>query len=200
MAREVFDVSGAGDTVVAAFALALASGANHEMAVAIANRAASVVVGKFGTATVTPEEILEDADMPRLVARHALASLATALRVKGKRIVAVTGSFELLHSRHLAMLSEARKAGDVLIVGLTSDASMLASHGPERPFASERQRAEMLLALRTVDYVHIFDEAEPVAFLREIRPDAHVRDQQHDQGADQRIEQVAERLAFTSRL
>src|SRR6185295_7482487 len=95
LAREVFDVSGAGDTVVAAFALARAAGADHAIAVAIANKAASVVVGKFGTATVTPEEILQDTDALRLVERAALAPLASTLRAKGKRVVTTNGSFDI---------------------------------------------------------------------------------------------------------
>ena len=174
IAREVFDVSGAGDTVAAAFALSLAAGADHATAVAIANRAASVVVGKFGTATVTPEEILQDADVARLVPRAALASLATNLRAQGKRIVSVVGSFDILHNGHVHLLNEARTTGDVLIVGLRSDTSLRSSQGPERPHVPEQQRAEMLLALRTVDFVHIVDELQPVSFLETLKPHVHV--------------------------
>jgi D-beta-D-heptose 7-phosphate kinase / D-beta-D-heptose 1-phosphate adenosyltransferase len=174
LAREVFDVSGAGDTVVAAFALSIAAGADHAVAVDIANKAASVVVGKFGTATVTREEILQDSDTLRLVPRQALAPLATTLRARGKRIVTVNGSFDILHNGHLHILNEARGQGDVLIVGLNSDKSVHRSKGPERPIVTERHRAEMLLALRPVDYVHIFDESDPIAFLKEVRPDVHV--------------------------
>jgi D-beta-D-heptose 7-phosphate kinase/D-beta-D-heptose 1-phosphate adenosyltransferase len=173
-AREVFDVSGAGDTVAAAFALSLAAGADHATAVAIANRAAGVAVAKFGTATVTAEEILQQSDALRLVPRHALADLATTLRVKGKRLVAITGSFDILRSAHLRMLNEARHKGDVLIVGLSGDARERALAGFERPVVSERQRADMLLALRVVDYVHIFDELDPSTFLMAINPDVHV--------------------------
>jgi D-beta-D-heptose 7-phosphate kinase/D-beta-D-heptose 1-phosphate adenosyltransferase len=174
LAREVFDVSGAGDTVVAAFALCRAAGADHETSVTLANRAASVVVGKFGTATVTPEEILHDTDALRLVPRAALSQLAATLRAKGDRIVTTNGSFDILHSGHLHILNEARRQGDVLIVGLNSDASVRSYKGAERPIVPERRRAEMLLALRMVDYVHIFDEQDPIAFLKEINPDVHV--------------------------
>jgi len=174
LAREVFDVSGAGDTVVAAFALARAAGANHGAAVALANKAASVVVGKFGTATVSPDEILQDTDALRLVPRQALAQLALTLRARGRRIVTINGSFDILHSGHLYILNEARQLGDVLIVGLNSDKSVAAYKGPGRPVVSERRRAEMLLALRMVDYVHVFDEADPIAFLRELNPDVHI--------------------------
>ena len=174
LAREVFDVTGAGDTVVAAFALSCAAGADHATAVAIANKAASVVVGKFGTATVAPEEILQDTDALRLVPRHALSQLASTLRAKGKRLVTVNGSFDILHSGHLYILNRARQLGEILIVGLNSDASVSSYKGPDRPIVPERQRAEMLLALRMVDYVHIFDEPDPIAFLQEINPDVHV--------------------------
>jgi len=174
LAKEVFDVSGAGDTVVAAFALARAAGADHTTAVAIANRAASVVVGKFGTAIVTPEEILQDTNALRLVPRRALAQLATTLRAKGKRIVTINGTFDVLHGGHLHILNEARQRGDILIVGLNSDAAVKSHKGPNRPIVPEYQRAEMLLALRMVDYVHIFDEPDPIAFLKELKPDVHV--------------------------
>jgi D-beta-D-heptose 7-phosphate kinase / D-beta-D-heptose 1-phosphate adenosyltransferase len=174
LAREVFDVSGAGDTVVAAFSLALAAGADHTAAIALANRAAGVVVGKFGTATVTPEEILLDGETARLIPRHALGQLASTLRAKGKRIVTVNGSFDILHNGHLYILDEARQQGDVLIVGLNSDASVRAYKGPHRPIVPEGHRADMLLALRMVDYVHVFEEADPIAFLKVIQPDVHV--------------------------
>jgi len=173
-AREVFDVSGAGDTVVAAFALSRAAGADHRTAVELANKAASVVVGKFGTATVRPEEILQDTDAHRLVSRRALSHLATTLRAKGKRIVTINGSFDILHNGHLHILNEARQQGDVLIVGLNSDTSVRSNKGFDRPIVPERRRAEMLLALRMVDYVHVFDEADPIAFIRELNPDVHV--------------------------
>ena len=174
LAREVFDVSGAGDTVVATLALALASGADHPDAVALANKAASIVVGKFGTATVTSDELLDDRDTVRLVPRESLRGLATTLRAKGKRLVTINGSFDVLHAGHLYILNEARQQADVLIVGVNSDASVRAYKGRSRPVVAQRQRAEMLLALRMVDFVHIFDEPDPIAFLSEVRPDVHV--------------------------
>jgi D-beta-D-heptose 7-phosphate kinase/D-beta-D-heptose 1-phosphate adenosyltransferase len=186
LAREVFDVSGAGDTVVAAFALARASGADHASAVTIANKAASVVVGKFGTATVTPEEILHDTDALRLLPRRALAPLAATLRAKGKRIVTINGSFDILHNGHLHILNEARKRGDVLIVGLNSDASVRSYKGASRPVVPERRRAEMLLALRMVDYVHVFDEPDPIAFLEEVRPQVHVNGSEYGENCIER--------------
>jgi D-beta-D-heptose 7-phosphate kinase/D-beta-D-heptose 1-phosphate adenosyltransferase len=134
-----------------------------------------VVVGKFGTATVTPEEILQDTDALRLIPRSGLSQLAATLRAKGKRIVTTNGSFDILHNGHLYLLNAARQLGDVLIVGLNSDTSVRSYKGPARPIVTERRRAEMLLALRTVDYVHIFDEANPVEFLKGLNPDVQLR-------------------------
>jgi D-beta-D-heptose 7-phosphate kinase/D-beta-D-heptose 1-phosphate adenosyltransferase len=182
-AREVFDVSGAGDTVVAAFALALAAGIPAHEGVEIANRAAGVVVGKLGTATVTRDEVLGGAtNGDRLVAREDLAPLAARLRAQGKRIATINGSFDLLHAGHLHILEEARRQGDALLVGLNSDASVKRYKSADRPLIPEADRARMLLALRVVDYVHVFDEDAPLAFLEEVRPDVHVNGSEY--GAD----------------
>lgn len=174
VAREVFDVSGAGDTVVATLALALGAGAELHRAVEIANHAAGIVVGKLGTATVTAAELLHGGEFDRLVGRSDLAALARALRVSGKRIVTVNGSFDLLHAGHLHILEEAKRQGDVLLVGLNSDASVRGYKGPGRPVVAQEDRARLLLGLRCVDYVHVFDESDPIAFLEEVRPDVHV--------------------------
>jgi len=202
LAREVFDVSGAGDTVVAAFALARAAGADHPAAVELANRAASVVVGKFGTATVRPEEILQDTDALRLVPRHALNQLSSTLRAKGKRIVTINGSFDVLHNGHLHILNEARQQGDVLIVGLNSDASVRLNKGPDRPIVSERRRAEMLLALRMVDFVHVFDELDPIAFIRELHPDVHVNGSEYGENCieSEAVKRGGGRIHIVSRI
>jgi D-beta-D-heptose 7-phosphate kinase/D-beta-D-heptose 1-phosphate adenosyltransferase len=174
-AREVFDVSGAGDTVVATFALARAAGAGLEDAVRIANRAAGVVVGKFGTATVTRAELSEDeTGDARLVARDQLAALSRSLKADGKRVVTINGSFDLLHAGHLHILNEAKAQGDILIVGLNSDVSVKAYKGEKRPIVPQAERARMLLALRAVDFVHTFDETEPMPFLAEVKPHVHV--------------------------
>ncbi|MDB5051265.1 MAG: ADP-heptose synthase, D-beta-D-heptose 7-phosphate kinase / D-beta-D-heptose 1-phosphate [Fibrobacteres bacterium] len=174
-AREVYDVSGAGDTVVATFALARAAGGGLEDSVRLANKAAGVVVGKFGTATVTREELLDaEPGEARMLSRSQLAPLAQSLKAQGKRIVTLNGSFDLLHAGHVHILDEARAQGDVLIVGLNSDASVRAYKGAHRPIIPEAQRATMLLAMRAVDFVHIFDETEPMPFLAEIKPQVHV--------------------------
>lgn len=182
-AREVYDVSGAGDTVVAAFALAVGAGLDHAEAAELANLAAGVVVAKLGTATVTQEEILHDSlHGTRRVDRRGLAPLAALLRAQGKRIVTLNGSFDLLHAGHLHILEEAKRQGDVLIVGLNSDASVKRYKSADRPLIPEEERARMLLALRCVDYAHIFDEDVPMPFLEEIRPDVHVNGSEY--GAD----------------
>ncbi len=182
-AREVYDVSGAGDTVVATFALAHAAGFSHREAVEIANQAAGLVVAKLGTATVTQAELLakEHGDARRLE-RNQLAPICSMLRAQSKRIVTVNGSFDLLHAGHLHILEEARKQGDVLIVGLNSDASVKRYKSADRPIIPEAERAAMLLALRCVDYVHVFDEEVPMPFLTEVKPDIHVNGSEY--GAD----------------
>jgi D-beta-D-heptose 7-phosphate kinase/D-beta-D-heptose 1-phosphate adenosyltransferase len=174
MAREVFDVSGAGDTVVATFALACACGASHAEAVGLANQAAGIVVGKFGTATVAVEDLAAPEDRRRLLSRRELEPLVAVLRQQGKRIVTTNGAFDVLHAGHLYFLREARRLGDVLLVGLNADASIRQYKGPKRPVIPQEERADMLLALRYVDYVHIFDEPVPMPFLQVVRPDVHV--------------------------
>jgi D-beta-D-heptose 7-phosphate kinase/D-beta-D-heptose 1-phosphate adenosyltransferase len=171
----VFDVSGAGDTVVAIFAAAIAAGCSHLESVGLANKAAGVVVGKQGTATLTIDELLPSNVLERrIVGRDELAALSASLKAGGKRIVTINGAFDLLHAGHLKILQEARTQGDALIVGLNSDTSVRGHKGPTRPIVGEADRAALLLALRSVDYVHIFDEPIPNAFLEAIRPDVHV--------------------------
>lgn len=175
VAREVYDVSGAGDTVVAALALARSAGALPAEAVALANAAAGIVVGKLGTATVSRTELMSGLlPWARLLSRRDLRGHADRLKADGQRIVTINGSFDLLHYGHVYILEEARKLGDVLIVGLNSDSSVQSYKGPARPIIPEMERARTLLSLRAVDYVHIFDEPVPMPFLDEIRPDVHV--------------------------
>jgi rfaE bifunctional protein nucleotidyltransferase chain/domain len=169
--------------VVAAFTLALSTGSSPSVAADIANRAAGVVVGKLGTATATRAEILHDSlEASRMVSREALAPLADLLRAQGKRIVTLNGSFDLLHAGHLHILESARRQGDVLVVGLNSDASVKRYKSADRPLIGEADRARMLLALRCVDYVHVFDEDAPMAFLEEVKPAVHVNGSEY--GAD----------------
>jgi D-beta-D-heptose 7-phosphate kinase/D-beta-D-heptose 1-phosphate adenosyltransferase len=201
--REVFDVSGAGDTVVAAFALAMAAGASAPESATFANRAAAIVVGKHGTATVSPQEMLAaDGGEPRLVRREDLGSLSAALRATGKRLVTVNGSFDVLHAGHLHILKEAKQQGDVLVVGLNSDSSVRANKGPKRPIVPEAQRADMLLAIRYVDYVHIFDEHVPMAFIAAVRPDVHVNGAEYGEDCVESVvvREIGARLHLVSRI
>ncbi len=183
VAREVFDVSGAGDTVVATFALARASGLSDRKSADLANRAAGLVVGKLGTATVTPEELVAyEASANRLLTRAQLAPVSNTLKAQGKTVVTVNGSFDLLHAGHLFILEQARAQGDALIVGVNTDASVKRYKSESRPIVGEADRASMLLALRCVDYVHLFDEDVPMPFLTEVKPDVHVNGSEY--GAD----------------
>jgi D-beta-D-heptose 7-phosphate kinase / D-beta-D-heptose 1-phosphate adenosyltransferase len=171
-AKEVFDVSGAGDTVVAAFALAQAAGAAPFDAVSFANRAAGIVVAKRGTATASPEEFLAlDHAEAGLVERDGLRGLCLSLRAKSRRIVTATGVFDQLHRGHLAYLRRARREGDVLIVGLRQHAS---AHRAAPESTDRNDRAEMLLTLRPVDFVHVFAEEDASTFLEAVGPDVHV--------------------------
>jgi D-beta-D-heptose 7-phosphate kinase / D-beta-D-heptose 1-phosphate adenosyltransferase len=202
--KEVYDVSGAGDTVVATFALARAAGTSHLDGVSLANRAAGIVVGKRGTATVTPDELLlPDADFePRIVTRDELRPLVARLRSAGKRIVTINGSFDLLHAGHLHIIKEAKQQGDVLIVGLNSDASVRMYKGAARPVVPEAERAQMLLALRYVDYVHIFGESVPMPFIEVIRPDVHVNGAEYGENCVEAevVRNVGARLHLVERI
>jgi rfaE bifunctional protein nucleotidyltransferase chain/domain len=111
---------------------------------------------------------------PKLLSLDAAVARREELRRAGKRVALTNGVFDLLHTGHLFYLQQARALGDALFIALNADASVRALKGPTRPIIPERSRAEMLLALRMVDYVHIFDEADPIAFLSELKPDVHV--------------------------
>jgi D-beta-D-heptose 7-phosphate kinase/D-beta-D-heptose 1-phosphate adenosyltransferase len=181
-ARQVFDVSGAGDTVVAVMALCLASGLLPENAIQLANLAAGIVVGKVGTVPVEKHELLaalspqmalhaED----RLVTRAELVRRVALWKANGERVVFTNGCFDLLHIGHITLLEEARRCGDRLIVAINSDASVSALKGPNRPIVSERERARVLAALAAVDAVVIFDEPTPLELIVAAKPDVLVK-------------------------
>ncbi len=178
VARDVYDVTGAGDTVLATLGFALAAGATIHQAAQLANSAAAVVVGKLGSATATLAEIrqyeasLRQARASEVVqTADALAPVCERLRRQGKRIVFTNGCFDLLHRGHVEYLQASRDCGDVLIVGLNSDASVRRLKGPARPVLAEDDRAAILAALRAVDYVVIFHEDTPYELIRRLRPD-----------------------------
>jgi len=159
VAREVFDVSGAGDTVVAAFALALASGCARREAAFLANLAAGIVVGKFGTATVTREEMLKAGEEPsRLLRTEEVLALARRWKAKGRRIGLVLGDFPVLEPAAIGRIEEVRKGVEIIVAGI-----------PDEPGAKDR--AGMLLALRSVDYVCVLEKGKEAAFAIGISPD-----------------------------
>ena len=190
-AREVFDVSGAGDTVVATIAAALAAGAPLERAAAIANVAAGIVVGKVGTAVAHPEEVaaalrrsdVTDAEAKIMALSPALDRVARWRR-QGFRIGFTNGCFDVLHPGHVTLMAKARAACDRLIVGLNADASVKRLKGASRPLQTETARATVLASLATVDMVVIFAEDIPLALIEAIRPDLLVK------GADYRVDDV----------
>lgn len=171
--QEVFDVSGAGDTVVSAFSIALSAKAEISDCLSFANKAAGIVVGKMGTSTVSASELIEPTNQG-LLQRKDLIKWSRKMKDSGKKIVTINGSFDLLHSGHLHILKESKKLGDVLLVGLNSDSSVRKYKGTKRPIISQSQRAEMLLSLNMVDYVHVFNEDNPIAFLKKAEPHFHV--------------------------
>ncbi|MCC6132018.1 MAG: D-glycero-beta-D-manno-heptose 1-phosphate adenylyltransferase [Acidobacteria bacterium] len=177
-AREVFDVTGAGDTVLAMLGLALGAGLPLTEAAAVANRAAGAAVAKVGTAAVHWADLLETTgnspDDKRLDWSHLGAVVAT-LKKAHKRVVFTNGCFDLLHPGHVKLLTEARKLGDILIVGLNSDASVKRLKGDSRPILAEGDRAQVLGGLDAVDFVTIFEEDTPERLIEAVRPDVLVK-------------------------
>ncbi len=181
-ARQVFDVSGAGDTVIAVLALCLASGLQPETAVQLANVAAGIVVGKVGTVPVEKHELL--AALGPQIALHAEDQVLTRdelvqriqlWKANGERVVFTNGCFDLLHIGHITVLEQARRFGDRLIVAINSDASVSSLKGPTRPIVSQRDRARVLAALSAVDAVVVFDEPTPLDLIVAARPDVLVK-------------------------
>ena len=188
--RSLFDPTGAGDTVVAVVAVALAAGASLVEAAHIANAGAGISVGRIGAVSVAAGEIIEflgGESTHKLLDRGELASRAQQWRKAGRRIVLTNGCFDLLHAGHLSLLQQAAQFGDVLVLAINSDASVRRLKGPERPLINERERAAMLAALGCVDAVTIFEEETPLEVIQALRPDVLVK------GQDYRIGQVVGR-------
>jgi D-beta-D-heptose 7-phosphate kinase/D-beta-D-heptose 1-phosphate adenosyltransferase len=190
-AREVFDVSGAGDTVVAWLAAACAADVLPVDSARLANVAAGIVVGKSGTAVAYPDEVLDALRASELLSGERKAvSLAVALdrvaawRRRGERIAFTNGCFDLIHPGHVSLLSQARATAERLVVGLNSDASTKRLKGPKRPIQSETARAAVLGSFAAVDLVVIFDEDTPMTLIEALRPEVLVK------GADYRMDQV----------
>ncbi len=184
--REVFDVSGAGDTVVAAVAAALAAGLDSGAAAGLANVAAGIVVAKSGTAVASTDEIIDAlrADELKSVGLPVALDRLATWRAHGLTIGFTNGCFDLIHPGHVSLLSQARAACDRLIVGLNSDPSTRRLKGDDRPVQSEAARAAVLGSLASVDLVVIFDDDTPIALIETLRPDVLVK------GADYKLDQV----------
>jgi D-beta-D-heptose 7-phosphate kinase/D-beta-D-heptose 1-phosphate adenosyltransferase len=190
-AREVFDVSGAGDTVVATLTAALSAGVPLDDAARLANLAAGIVVGKVGTAVVRAPELLEALHTQewrhgeaKVATREQAAECAERWRLRGKRVGFTNGCFDLLHPGHVSLLSQAKAACDVLVVGLNSDESVQRLKGPTRPVQSETARATVLASMAPVDLVVVFGEDTPELLIQALRPDVLVK------GADYTIDKV----------
>lgn len=191
VAREVFDVSGAGDTVMAALAVGLACNLDLHDAVQLANTAAGVVVGKVGTAPIHLPELMEALmavrphERPAKVYPLEMLQRQVALwRAQGNRIVFTNGCFDVLHIGHVTLLEQARRLGDRLVVGLNTDRSVRALKGETRPVIHDEDRAYILASLAPVDAVVLFDEETPLELIKSLRPDVLVK------GGSYRIEEV----------
>lgn len=189
-AKEIFDISGAGDTVVGTISVLLANDFNIVEAVKYANIAAGIVVSKFGTAPITYEEfldILNGNDSSKIVSIKTLLKIIDDLRSKGKRIIFTNGCFDILHKGHITYMKEAKKLGDILIVGMNSNNSARRLKGKDRPINDQESRAAVLASLEFVDYVVIFDEDTPFNLIKSIEPDILVK------GGDYKIEEIVGR-------
>jgi D-beta-D-heptose 7-phosphate kinase/D-beta-D-heptose 1-phosphate adenosyltransferase len=180
-AREVFDVTGAGDTVMATLSMALLCGLPLLDAARLANAAAGVVVGKVGTAVVSPEELRTALRADGIGSAHTIVSVDTLAMVlqqrqqRGETIVFTNGCFDLLHVGHIQYLQQARALGDCLVVALNDDVSVRLLKGERRPLLPQQERARILAALGCVDYVTIFSEATPLALITRLRPNVLVK-------------------------
>ncbi len=188
-AREVFDVTGAGDTVIATLAAALAAGMPLPEATALANIAAGIVVGKLGAATVSMPELRRAVSMIHgvergVMSREQLATVIADAKAHGERIVFTNGCFDILHAGHVGYLKQARKLGDRLILAINNDASVHRLKGEGRPINPVERRMTVLAALEAVDWVTSFCEDTPEALLEMLKPDVLVK------GGDYTVEQV----------
>jgi D-beta-D-heptose 7-phosphate kinase/D-beta-D-heptose 1-phosphate adenosyltransferase len=190
--RAVFDVTGAGDTVLATLGVAFASGLQPYDALHLANLAAGVVVSKVGTSTVSRAEIIRHYNLaPKsevVVAGHKLKNqswiqdIARDIRDSHKKIVFTNGCFDIIHPGHIKTLEFARAQGDVLMLGLNSDKSVRRLKGAGRPILNQSQRVQVLAALAMVDYIVIFNESTPLNLIKKIKPDILVKGADWDEG------------------
>lgn len=194
LAKEVFDVTGAGDTVISAVAAGIASQTSLEHATRLANIAAGLVVGKVGTASISRSELAQAANtesvvnVPRdygVIDEEALIAEISHLRANNQRVVMTNGCFDLLHPGHVSYLASAAALGDVLIVAVNDDASVSRLKGPERPVNALSARMEVLAGLRSVSFVVPFAEDTPARLIKAVSPDVLVK------GGDYAISEIA---------
>ena len=177
VAREVYDVTGAGDTVIASITFAIANNLNIDEAINFANLAAGVVVGKIGNATATLDEIYEyksslhkSSSTSHIKSFDEIEKLSKKFHEKGKKIIFTNGCFDILHAGHVKYLENAKSYGDILILGLNADSSVRKLKGPTRPINTQDDRAYILASLESVDYVVIFEEETPYELIKRIQP------------------------------
>ena len=182
VAREVFDVTGAGDTVLASLGFALACNIDIDEAIKFSNLAAGVVVGKIGSATATLNEIIEyESSLNKSTSDEHIKTLdeililSKELKSRGKKIIFTNGCFDILHAGHVRYLETAKSYGDVLILGLNSDRSVTELKGEGRPINMQMDRAYILAALEAVDYVVVFDDDTPYDLIKTIKPHVLVK-------------------------
>lgn len=190
-AREVFDVSGAGDTVIATLAAAMAAGASIHQGAELANVAAGIVVGKVGTAVAYASELVQELhrqdlslSQSKFLALEPARDRVDLWRRRGMKIGFTNGCFDLLHPGHVSLLAQARAACDRLVVGLNNDNSVTRLKGRGRPLQSEAARATVLASLASVDIVVMFSDDTPLQLIKALRPDVLIK------GADYQIDQV----------
>jgi len=178
--REVYDVTGAGDTVISAFAMSLAADGDFNQAARVANIAASIVVGKFGAATVSAEELTHgmlsyECPNSKLVSSDFLAKRIEDLHAKKQTVVFTNGCFDVLHKGHAHLLREASTYGDMVVVALNSDDSVRRLKGDDRPINNLQDRAEMLSYFSSVDWIVSFSDDTPEALIKKLTPDVLVK-------------------------
>ena len=177
--RSVYDVTGAGDVVLATLAVTLAAGCDYKTAVQVANIAGGIEVQKFGCATVSIDEIVREMQGRdgKLRTVESLVKELEQLRRQKRKIVFTNGCFDVLHRGHIEYLEFCKSQGDVVVVGLNSDSSVKIIKGPERPINNQQARAAVLSALEMVDYITLFDKPDPLNLIKQVKPDVLVKGQ-----------------------
>jgi D-beta-D-heptose 7-phosphate kinase/D-beta-D-heptose 1-phosphate adenosyltransferase len=177
--RSVYDVTGAGDIVLATLAITLAAGCDYKTAVQLSNITGGLEVEKFGTATVTVDEIINEitGKSDKLLPIKSLIKCLDEHRRQNGVVVFTNGCFDVVHRGHIEFLRFCKQQGSVVVVGLNSDDSVKKIKGPDRPINNQHDRMAVLAALETVNYVIVFDEPDPLNLIKEIKPDVIVKGQ-----------------------